>query len=372
MTNMESSQAGSSFVNVQDSPSEEFSIFSEKDSFILENDTPTYSSNETLSFVVLQSAFASYIDIDQKSKSIDSSSLIGSLSSSEVHEKLSELLQENAKLRETLKQNNIAMKQQFNTLASWKEKMAKVQENHKNKFADTMELVHLQMKYAMEDVSPKSSCDVSTVSEMQNPKSFSILDMSLQETEELCNSKQKDEKLPPDINEQLSVQVNQLSMSNSDQKTETASTRQPATEMIGEQAATSNSYVSNYFGQSMTSNTPDHVEIVNTCPNCVKCSLKDEEIEALKETVVQLEHRLQSAIDTENNILRTNLLNQQAYVESLESKLKKCEEYRILFETQLAAYEEDFRLERQQKDLLKQENSEIYETLMKHEADLGS
>ncbi|XP_076646548.1 uncharacterized protein LOC143355540 [Halictus rubicundus] len=374
---MESSQAGSSFVNIRDSPSEEFTIFDEKGSFMLENDTPTYASSDTLSYVVLQSAVASYIDIDQKSKSIDSNSLIESLSSSEVNEKLSELLQENAKLKETLKQNNIAMKEQFTTLASWQEKMMKVHENHKNKFAETIELVHslkkentkLKIKCAMEDFSLKSSHDTCAISETQDRKNYSILDMSLQEIEELSISRQKYEKLPLNF-EELNVQENQLSTIKSGQKTETTSTKQPAIEMLGEQAATSKSYVSNYFNQSITQNTPEPVEAVNTCPNCVKCSIKDEEINALKETVVQLEHRQQTETATENKILQNAIKSQESYVEYLESKLKKYKEYKTLFETQLALYEEDFQLERQQKDLLRQENDQIYENLIKSQPNL--
>ena len=42
---------------------------------------------------------------------------------------------------ETLQQNNLAMRQQFNTLAMWQEEGFKVHQNHKAKFAETKELV---------------------------------------------------------------------------------------------------------------------------------------------------------------------------------------------------------------------------------------
>lgn len=42
---------------------------------------------------------------------------------------------------ETLQQNNLAMRQQFNTLAMWQEEVFKVHQNHKAKFAETKELV---------------------------------------------------------------------------------------------------------------------------------------------------------------------------------------------------------------------------------------
>lgn len=72
--------------------------------------------------------------------------MVASLDSTEVHKKLSELLQENEKLKETLKQNNIAMKQQFNTLASWQEEIMKVHQNHKKKFVETRELINYLKK----------------------------------------------------------------------------------------------------------------------------------------------------------------------------------------------------------------------------------
>lgn len=67
--------------------------------------------------------------------------MIASWNSDEIHEKLSELLQENGKLKETLKQNNIAMKQQFNTLVNSQEEIMKIHQTHKKKFSETRELI---------------------------------------------------------------------------------------------------------------------------------------------------------------------------------------------------------------------------------------
>lgn len=72
--------------------------------------------------------------------------MIASLDSAEIEQKLNELLQENAKLKETLKQNNIAMKQQFNTLASWQEQIMNVHQNHKKKFLETRNLINYLKK----------------------------------------------------------------------------------------------------------------------------------------------------------------------------------------------------------------------------------
>ncbi|KAI4492383.1 hypothetical protein M0804_002174 [Polistes exclamans] len=108
--------------------------------------------SNTLSFVILgkksldsiqASSIATYSDIQQKCMSIDYNSIISSLNSSEIQQKLTELLQENVKLKETLKQNTIAMKKQFNTLAIWQEEVMNVHKNHKQKFTETRQLINL-------------------------------------------------------------------------------------------------------------------------------------------------------------------------------------------------------------------------------------
>ncbi|XP_069682228.1 optineurin-like isoform X2 [Periplaneta americana] len=75
----------------------------------------------------------------------NSSIMVGSipadLSPEEIQRKLHEVLQENLELKETLQQNNLAMKQQFNTLVMWQEELRKVHANHKAKFTETKELV---------------------------------------------------------------------------------------------------------------------------------------------------------------------------------------------------------------------------------------
>ncbi|XP_021932009.1 optineurin isoform X2 [Zootermopsis nevadensis] len=63
------------------------------------------------------------------------------LSPEEIQRKLHELLQENLKLKDTLCQNNLAMKQQFNTLVMWQNELLRVHKNHKEKFTETKELV---------------------------------------------------------------------------------------------------------------------------------------------------------------------------------------------------------------------------------------
>lgn len=68
--------------------------------------------------------------------------MVLSLNTDEMQKKLSDMLQENVKLKETLRLNTLSMKEQFNTLAMWQEKVMKVHETHKKKFAETRELVN--------------------------------------------------------------------------------------------------------------------------------------------------------------------------------------------------------------------------------------
>ncbi|XP_072764180.1 uncharacterized protein [Anoplolepis gracilipes] len=117
-----------------------------------------FSDEDSLSFVVLgkdsvdaaqASVLASYVDIQQKSMSVDYASMVLSLSTDEMQKKLTDMLQENMKLKETLKQNTSSMKEQFNTLVMWQEEVMKVHETHKKKFAETTELVnHLKKENA--------------------------------------------------------------------------------------------------------------------------------------------------------------------------------------------------------------------------------
>lgn len=77
----------------------------------------------------------------------DHNSVISSMSPLEIEQKLSDLLHENHKLKETLIENNLAMKKQFNSLAAWQETISYVHQNHKEKFAETRELIdHLKQE----------------------------------------------------------------------------------------------------------------------------------------------------------------------------------------------------------------------------------
>ncbi|XP_015524152.2 optineurin isoform X1 [Neodiprion lecontei] len=125
------------------------------------------------------SSMASYIQIQQKSMSTDYSSLISSLSIEETQKKIKELLQENVKLKETLKQNNLAMKQQFNVLAAWQEEIMKVHQSHKQKFSETKALIN-QLRKENAELKVKASKD--SVPSNINDSKIEDLEIQLQTT----------------------------------------------------------------------------------------------------------------------------------------------------------------------------------------------
>ncbi|KZC12783.1 hypothetical protein WN55_04305 [Dufourea novaeangliae] len=343
---MESNQERKSSLGTQESGNSKLSVEPEthlqslgftmnngKARFILDDDTPLYSNaaltnfsvvdpNETLSFVVLgkdsmdsiqASSLASYVDIQQKSMSVDYNSMIASWNSNEVHQKLNELLQENGKLKETLKQNNVAMRQQFNTLASWQEEMMKVHHNHKKKFTETRELMNylkkentdLKMKLSVGGNIIESGYEALNANEInssveENGSSLTATD--LQEkvsslTEQLSNSKQKCEKLSSDVDKLHSISI--LMSSQLKQATSTIQEQRLNIKKLEVQAAMSKSYDSNYFNQSIKSDSPRHSKNINTCTNCENYLTRDKEINLLKESVTTLEHKLEHVLQEE-------------------------------------------------------------------------
>lgn len=69
------------------------------------------------------------------------SNIVSSCSSAELQNKLANILDENNLLRETLKENNSSIKEQFKTIVSWRDDVMKTYALHKNKFAETKELI---------------------------------------------------------------------------------------------------------------------------------------------------------------------------------------------------------------------------------------
>ncbi|XP_028165540.1 NF-kappa-B essential modulator isoform X2 [Ostrinia furnacalis] len=86
-------------------------------------------------------------------------------STEELQKRFGELLDENVILKETLKQNNDSMKEQFLLIASCQEDMLRTQELHKEKFEETKELVErlrLENKKLKADLLRKVEVEVQT------------------------------------------------------------------------------------------------------------------------------------------------------------------------------------------------------------------
>ena len=83
------------------------------------------------------------ISLTNKSVSVNTCPEIHSteLSPDEIQHKVDFLVEENMKLKETLHQNNLAMKKQYETIATWQEDALAVHSSHKQKFDDIKKYV---------------------------------------------------------------------------------------------------------------------------------------------------------------------------------------------------------------------------------------
>ncbi|XP_034178161.1 uncharacterized protein LOC117603281 isoform X1 [Osmia lignaria lignaria] len=350
-----------------------FTIDNGKARFKLDDDTSAYSNaaltsfnvvdtDDTLSFVVLgkdsldaiqASSLASYVDIQQKSMSVDYNSMIALWDSTEVHKKLNELLQENTKLKETLKQNNIAMKQQFNTLSNWQEEIMKVHQNHKKKFAETRELINylkkentdLKMKLTSEQPNnTEMGYDLLNINSIQNgikENQNSIPQNELEEkvlllTDELDNSKLKCEKLSSDVGKLVSI--SNLMSSQLMQATSTIQEQRLNIKKLEVEALMSKSIDSNYFNQPINYSTSEQSKPMNKCAECEQCLKKDKEINSLKESIVVLEHKLEH-ITTPVQFCIKSSVNPKKYCQRNITKIKdyndKSQELIACFDKQL-------------------------------------
>ncbi|XP_063978263.1 optineurin-like [Diachasmimorpha longicaudata] len=127
--------------------------------------------DEETSFVVLgkssmdfinAASLADYEQIKEQSLAVDTS-IVSTLSPEEIEKKVVELLQENQKLKDTLSQNNNTMKHHFNTLAIYQQELKKVHENHKQKFAETRDMITL-LKNENTELKTKLTMETSMIS----------------------------------------------------------------------------------------------------------------------------------------------------------------------------------------------------------------
>ncbi|XP_076639166.1 uncharacterized protein LOC143351502 isoform X2 [Colletes latitarsis] len=302
-----------------------FTMNNGKARFILDDDAHLHSNStltnfnvvdesDSLSFVVLgknsldsiqASSLASYIDIQQKSMSLDLGPMITSWESTDVHAKLNELLQENCKLKETLKQNNIAMKQQFNTLASWQEEIMKVHQNHKKKFSETTGLINYLKK---ENTELKIKLSTAYIN---NPEmEYEVLSMN-----EICDSTKEKETSIPVIEHQEQLQ----------QATCTIQEQRLNITKLEQQTAMLQSNKSNNSNQSLIYNTSNNSKSINNCTECDKCLTKDKEINSLKESVVVLENKLQQATNPVQFCVK-NSVDLKKYCQQYSQKVQQYKE----------------------------------------------
>ncbi|XP_014204334.1 kinectin-like [Copidosoma floridanum] len=124
------------------------------------------------SFVVLgqssldsirETSLANYVEIQKKSLSIDHSSLVSMMSPNEMEDSLKKVLEENLRLKETLKHNNTTIKQQFSTITQWQKEVMAVCDGHKQKFIETKELIN-KLKIENEELRDKITKSQSPVS----------------------------------------------------------------------------------------------------------------------------------------------------------------------------------------------------------------
>lgn len=103
-------------------------------------------------------------------------------SSLEIQQRLDLLLRENQELRDALNQNNLAMKTQFETLAQWQQEVFQTHSSHKEKFAETRELV---LKLKAENAALKSGFDKKSAGSGKSEESASNIEASHQRIKQL-------------------------------------------------------------------------------------------------------------------------------------------------------------------------------------------
>ncbi|XP_017788503.1 PREDICTED: optineurin-like [Habropoda laboriosa] len=382
-----------------------FTVYNGKARFKLDEDAPLYcnsastnfcavDADDTLSFVVLgkdsldsiqQLSVASYVDIQQKCMSTDYNSMIASWDSTEVHHKLNELLQENTKLKETLKQNNTAMKHQFNTLATWQEEIMKVHQNHKKKFAETRELINY-LKKENTELKVRLSSEITSHTEM----GYEIIDVSDQQNNVKENKMSNlEEGLSKSVLCELEGVLNENTEENA--RKETISSESLRKIVDSEEQNTDKrlleeerKYVSFLSLLSATleeekkslENQKKVIEVEYKHLNDAKDLLQQERL-SLQEEKASLDQQSQlyethyketleaernkfevkyNDLVTELGMLHESLANKELHTKKLETELAQHKEKINVLETQLKLYEQDFDEERKLKESLLREN----------------
>lgn len=388
-----------------------FTINNGKARFKLDEDAPLYSStpmtnfcpvdpDDTLSFVVLgkdsldsiqQSSRASYVDIQQKCMSIDYNSMIASWDSTEVHQKLTELLQENTKLKETLKQNNIAMKQQFNTLAMWQEEIMQVHQNHKQKFAETRRLINY-LKKENAELKMRLSSDLTSHTEM----GYEFLDANDEQSDE----KGRNESIVNDLSKstlcELNTALNEKTVKSTLEQSATSESvqnikqleKQAAEKMqlLEEERIAFNKEKEDLEeAKKLLDNQKKNLEVEYKNLNEAKELLQQERI-SLQEEQTSLDQQSQlyelhykKALETEKKkfeeqyqqlvtelgVLHEAVQKKELCIMYMQEEFMEQKENINLLQTQLKLYEEDFKQERKFKESLLEMKSTLNVDLQK-------
>ncbi|XP_011691264.1 PREDICTED: flagellar attachment zone protein 1 isoform X2 [Wasmannia auropunctata] len=290
------------------------------------------NEGESLSFVVLgkdsveaqATLLASYVDIQQKSMSIDYKSIVSSLSITEMQNRLMEMLQENVKLKETLRQNNDSMKQQFSTLAMWQEEVTKVHQSHKQKFSETKELInHLKKENAelknkllllqrTEDIEYEMINKSDTISASINQTELE------QNTPELAGSisKMAIEKCKDYIISIISEKLADEELQRKLQKLKASKELESATVAL-----------------NCKLHSDSCAETVESLKCSEMCSVKDQEIASLKESIALLEQKLQCVLapvklhdltETSSNLNRQKFVQNMKQYNDMLQELTEC------------------------------------------------
>lgn len=325
----------------------------DKDKQVEEDDSQQSSMAEredSVSFVVLgktsldsiqASSLDSYTDIQQKAMSIDYKSMISSLNTAEIQQKLTELLQENVKLKETLKQNNIAMKQQFNTLAVWRELVMKVHQKHKEKFVVSNKIINylklqnaklklklknvndddLTEEYKLINMSDINSGYENTVPSTSTTK-LQPTEKQVPHTTDLNTFTGTQEELPFNTKESLNI---------------TDSMDLNATKNINTKAASMDT-IPNPSNKSRDCGSPrmssSLKEMIGYNKSCDKCNAKDESIKNLNEFINLLEYKLKHAVALIQFCIR-NSTNSGRSLQSIQ-KFKK--EFTEIFASEIEEF----------------------------------
>ncbi|XP_024888606.1 optineurin-like [Temnothorax curvispinosus] len=293
---------------------------------------------DSLSFIVLgkdsveaqASLLASYVDIQQKSMSIDYKSMVSSLSITEMQRRLTEMLQENVKLKETLRQNNDSMKQQFNTLAMWQEEVTKVHQNHKQKFAETKELINHLKK---ENAELKTKLWLSQHTEDIGYKAISAISESDTIVSNAFTSETELEQNVPKLTSAIS-------------KIAVEKCKEYITSVISEKFADKDQQKQQLkvekeleLAMKSLSSSDSHSYVKPEIPKCSEaCSAKDQEIACLKKSIDILEQKLQcifTPVELKDLSETSSNLNRQKFVQNVKQYNDMLQELTECFITQI-------------------------------------